>query len=153
MSRGLSLSTEKKVGYSEDEEFPVDEERWMSYYPLRIRCIFTIEDVKDYGQYGLMILFALSICQLRINPMKSCWVITARWMHSDMYLSDGNVYLVKDDPLNYHKAELKDLIDNDDPPKFKDVEEIHFAGAETYRIIYEEDSENTYRDEMFISHS
>ncbi|MGI6764848.1 MAG: DUF4340 domain-containing protein [Anaerovoracaceae bacterium] len=148
-SRTLTFNREESWIYSEDEEFPVDEEKMDELLkPFEeFGASFTIEDVKDYGQYGL----DDPICTINLSTAdKSYEILLGNYseMDAQRYVSigDGNVYLVKDDPLNYYKAELKDLIDNDDPPKFKDVEEIHFAGAETYRIIYEEDSENTYRD-------
>jgi hypothetical protein len=149
-SRTLTFNREEKWIYNEDEEFPVDEEKMDELLkPFEeFGASFIIEDVKDYGQYGL----EDPICTINLSTANQSYEILLgnySEMDAQRYVSigDGNVYLVKDDPLNYYKAELKDLIDNDDPPKFKDVAEIHFSGAETYRIIYEEDSENSYRDD------
>lgn len=71
-------------------------------------------------------------------------------MDSQRYISigDGNVYLVKDDPMNYFDAVLDDMIDHDETPLFSNnVTKINFKGEENYNIVYEEDSVNTYNDD------
>lgn len=75
-------------------------------------------------------------------------------MDSERYVSigDGNVYLVKTDPLDYFDAVLSDMIDHDETPYFDSVTGIQFSGAETYGIIYEEDSDNTYcADDVYFA--
>lgn len=76
-------------------------------------------------------------------------------MDSQRYVSigDGNVYLVKNDPLDYFYVDISDLIDHDEIPSFEQTTGIVFTGTENYDITYEEDSSNTYRadDIYFIS--
>lgn len=59
-------------------------------------------------------------------------------MDSQRHISigDGNVYLVKNDPLDYFDVTLSDLIDHDGLPAFGEVTGIRFAGAESYSITY-----------------
>lgn len=76
-------------------------------------------------------------------------------MDSQRYVSigDGNVYLVKNDPLDYFYVDISDLIDHDEIPFFEQTTGIGFTGTENYDITYEEDSSNTYcaDDIYFIS--
>lgn len=67
-------------------------------------------------------------------------------MDSERYVSvgDGNAYLVKEDPLPRFETELGDLIRNDEIPDFEEVTQVQFSGAESEKIVYEEDSADTY---------
>ncbi len=148
-SQTLSFHKEDEWIYDEDDEFPVDQEKiqWLLGVFEQFGVSFIIEDVKDYGQYGLKD----PICRINLTTTdKSYEILLGNFSEMDQqrYVSigDGNVYLVKDDPLYYYGTELKELIDNDQTPIFDNVKEIVFSGAENYRIIYEEDSDNSYRD-------
>ena len=146
-SNTLSFHRDDKWIYDEDEAFPVDEEKINELLEQfeEFGVSFIIEDVEDYGQYGL----DDPICTIKLSTEdKSYEILLGDYsaMDSQRYVSigDGNAYLVKDDPLNYFDAELKDLIDHDDLPGFDKVTEINFSGTENYRITYEKDSSNTY---------
>lgn len=76
-------------------------------------------------------------------------------MDSQRYVSigDGNVYLVKHDPLDEYDAVLSDMIDHDEIPSFDHVTRIQFEGAEAYSITYQENSTDTYSDDdVYFTH-
>ena len=70
-------------------------------------------------------------------------------MDEERYVSigDGNVYLVKDDPLDSFDIELSDMIRHDEIPEFDSVTEIEFAGSENYKVVYKENNQITYSEE------
>lgn len=69
-------------------------------------------------------------------------------MDSQRYvdIGDGNVYLVKHDPLDDFDAGLSDVIRHDEIPAFGQVNSIEFSGVANYSVSYEENSGNSYRD-------
>ena len=115
---------------------------------------FTIEDVEDYGQYGL----EQPQCTVNFATEEQSYEVKIgdySKMDSQRYVSigDGNVYLVKVDPLEFFDAELSDVIDHDDIPAFDEVSGLQFAGLDTdYSVTYEEDSKNTYcADDVYFT--
>jgi len=149
-SNTLAFHKDEKWIYDEDEAFPVDQEKINELLELfeEFGVSFIIEDVEDYGQYGL----DDPICTINLSTEEKSFEILLgdfSKMDSQRYVSigDGNVYLVKKDPLEYYDAVLSDLIDHDETPYFDSVTEIRFTGTENYNIVYEEDSPNTYCDD------
>jgi len=141
--------------YDEDETFPVSEERieeLLSQFEAFV-VSFVIEDVEDYGQYGL----ENPTCTIDLTTEdQSYQVLVGNYsnMDSKRYVSigDGNVYLVQNDPLDYFDTGLSDLIDNDETPSFDKITGVQFAGTENYSIRYEEDSTNTYSaDDVYFA--
>jgi len=141
--------------YDEDEAFPVSEERieeLLSQFEA-FGVSFIIENVEDYGQYGL----DQPVCTIDLKTeAQSYQVLLGNYsnMDSKRYVSigDGNVYLVRNDPLDYFDASLSDLIDNDEIPTFDKITEIQFAGEENYGIHYEEDSSHSYcADDIYFA--
>ncbi len=109
---------------------------------------FIIEDVKDYGQYGLN----SPSCTIHIETSDGQFEILLgdySDMDSERYVSigDGNVYLVKNDPMDDFEIKLCDLILHDEVPKFDSAEEIQFAGTENYHIVHQENSDTAYSEE------
>ena len=146
----LAFHKEDTWLYDGDAAFPVDEEKIQERLELfrAFGVSFIIEDVEDYGQYGL----DKPICTIRLSTADETWEILLgnySSMDSQRYVSvgDGNVYLVQNDPLDYFDAGLSDMIDHDETPDFDKVTGIRFAGTESYSITYEEDSGNTYSEE------
>lgn len=146
----LAFHKEDTWLYDGDAAFPVDEEKIQERLELfrAFGVSFIIEDVEDYGQYGL----DKPICTIRLSTADETWEILLgnySSMDSQRYVSvgDGNVYLVQNDPLDYFDASLSDMIDHDETPDFDKVTGIRFAGTESYSITYEEDSGNTYCEE------
>ncbi len=136
--------------YDGDAAFPVDEEKIgdMLEQFQEFGVSFIIEDVEDYGQYGL----DDPVCTINLGTEDQSYEILLgdySVMDSQRYVSigDGNVYLVQNDPLDYFDAELSDMIHNDEIPDFDRATKIQFSGEEEYQIVYEEDSTDTYREE------
>lgn len=82
----LAFHKEDTWLYDGDAAFPVDEEKIQERLELfrAFGVSFIIEDVEDYGQYGLDKPICTSACQRRMRPGKSCWAITAAWIRSGM---------------------------------------------------------------------
>lgn len=146
-SNTLSLHKGETWLYDDDEAFPVDGKKVSKMLEQfqSFGVSFVIEDVEDYGQYGL----SDPTCTIRLATADASYEIKLggySTMDSQRYVSigDGNVYLVKNDPLDQFDATLSDLIAHDETPWFSDVKTIQFQGLENYRIVYEEDSTSTY---------
>lgn len=136
--------------YDEDENFPVSEEKIHELLEQfqSFGAAFVIENVEDFGQYGL----DAPICTIKLSAEDQTYEIKLGGyskMDSQRYVSigDGNVYLVKHDPLDEYDAVLSDMIEHDEIPAFDHVTKIQFEGAETYSITYQENSTDTYSDE------
>ena len=137
--------------YDGDSAFPVDGEKISSMLE-RFRAfsaVFAIEEVEDFGQYGL----DDPLCTISLSAGEDSYTITLgdySTMDEQRYVSigDGNVYLVADDPLEDFDAPLSEVILNDETPDdFGDVSAISFDGEESYRVVYQaytEDSPYTY---------
>lgn len=146
----LSFHKEDTWLYDEDEAFPVSEERVHELLEQfeAFGVSFIIEDVEDYGQYGL----EKPVCTIDLEAGEESWQIQLgdySKMDSKRYVSigDGNVYLVNNDPLDQFDITLNSMIDNDDIPYWDHVSEIKFEGEETYSAVYQEDSGSTYSDQ------
>ncbi len=146
-SESLSFHKDDTWLYDEDEAFPVNEEKIQELLELfqEFGVSFVIEDVEDYGQYGL----DAPVCKIHIETEDENYDIHLgdySAMDSERYVSigDGNAYLVKNDPLDSFELELSDMIQHDEVPTLEEVTGIQFTGTEDYDIVYEEDSDNTY---------
>lgn len=149
-SETLAFHKDEKWLYDGDENFPVNEDRIKALLEQfeAFGVSFIIEEVEDYGQYGL----DDPICTISLETEEESYEILLgdySAMDSERYVSigDGNVYLVQNDPLDYFDATLADMIEHDEVPSLDVVTEIQFAGAENYSITYEEDSADTYCEE------
>jgi len=146
----LAFHKEDTWLYDEDAGFPVSEEKISELLDIfqEFGVSFIIEDVEDFGQYGL----DDPICTIRLATEEQTYEVKLgdhSKMDSQRYVSigDGNVYLVKNDPLDLFDATIRNLIDHDEVPDFSQVTGITFSGTENYSITYEEDSTDTYRAE------
>ena len=136
--------------YDEDEHFPVNEEKVDQLLEnfQSFGVSFIIEDAEDLSQYGL----GDPLCTIHIGLEEETYEILLgnySEMDEERYVSigDGNVYLVKDDPLDSFDIELSDMIQHDEIPEFDSVTEIQFAGSENYKAVYKEDNKVTYSKE------
>ena len=143
----LSFYKDESWLYSEDAAFPVDDEAIGQLLDVfsGFGVSFTIENVENYGQYGL----DDPICTIRIGEGETTHVITLgsySVMDSERYVSigDGNVYLASHDPFEDYKLEISDLILHDEIPSLSSATGIRFSGSENYSIYYEENSPDTY---------
>ena len=136
--------------YDEDENFPVSEEKINELLEQfqAFGAAFIIEDVEDFGQYGL----DDPVCTIKLSTGSQTYEIKLgdySKMDSQRYVTigDGNVYLVKHDPLDEFNATIRNLIDHDEVPDLDQATGISFSGSENYSITYEEESADTYRGE------
>lgn len=152
----FAFHKDDKWVYDEDELFPVDEEKINDLLDLfeEFRASFEIEDVDDYGQYGL----DDPICTINLTTdEKSYKILVGDYsiMDSQRYVSigDGKVYLVKEDPMEHYEIVLSDLIDHDKTPIFNNnVTKIQFKGTENYNVVYEKDSNKSYNvDDVYFA--
>ena len=148
---GLSFHREEDTWhYDEDAAFPVSQEE-MEQILSRFEdfgAAFCIEDVTDYSQYGL----DKPACTLTITTGEETREVKLgdfSKMDAQRYVDvgDGNVYLVKNDPKDFLKENLSDMICNDDTPGFETVVDIRFTGAENYIIQRMEDTNYSYSPE------
>ncbi len=156
-SETLSFHKRDTWTYDDDEAFPVNEAKIKELLDVfrEFGVSFVIEDVEDYGQYGL----DDPVCTINIETADETYEIQLgdySTMDSERYVSigDGNVYLVQEDPLDSFDAVLSDMIRNDETPSFgsAQVAQIQFSGSEEYQIAYEEDSTNTYcADDVYFT--
>ena len=116
--------------YDGDETFPVSEERINGLLePFEdFAAAFVIEDAEDFGQYGL----EDPICTIRLSTAEEAYEVKLgdySKMDAQRYVSigDGNVYLMKHDPLEEFDAVLSDMIAHDEIPSFNHVTAIRFS--------------------------
>ena len=155
----ISWNTEKKESFAfhkdekmwindEDEAFPVDKKKIEKVLePLeKAQADFIIEDVKDFEQYGLK----NPSCVIDVKTKEKDYKIEVgdfSEMDSERYVSigDGNVYLMKNDPMETFDVSLEDFIKNDKIPEFDEVEKIEFEDTEKHKIVCEENDGSSYR--------
>lgn len=140
----------KKWQYDDDEKFPVNKKKIESMLEQfqEFGVSFVIEEVEDFGQYGL----DEPECTITIEEEEKTYEILLgdySTMDSERYVSigDGNVYLVKKDPLEKFDVEIEDMIQHDKIPEFEDVKEIHISGSEELIVVYDEEQEGSYCEE------
>ncbi len=131
--------------YDEDENFPVDSDIIADLIAIfqAFGVSFVIEDVEDYGQYGL----ADPVCTIYMEDEHGFYDIQLgefSTMDSKRYVSigDGNVYLVNTDPLETFDISLSDVIKHDENLQYDSLLGITFAGKEDYAITYQEDGDD-----------
>ncbi len=136
--------------YEDDEDFPVSEEKVSNILSKfeAFGVTFIIENVEDYGQYGL----DKPECTLHLSTADASFDIKLgdfSKMDEQRYvdIGDGNVYLVSEDPMDYVDANLSSMILHDDTPGFEKVVDITFAGEESYTVVRTDESTDTYNPE------
>ncbi|MGF0019141.1 DUF4340 domain-containing protein [Sporofaciens sp. SGI.106] len=146
----LAFHKDENWLYDEDENFPVNEEKISELLePFQeFGVSFIIEDVEDYGQYGL----EDPICTIKISTEEKDYEILLgdySTMDEERYVSigDGNVYLVQNDPMEFFEIELKDMIQNDKVPEYDEVTELQFKGSQNYKAEKKEENKVTYSDD------
>lgn len=146
----LSFHKDETWLYDGDDAFPVSEERIQELLEQfeAFGVSFIIEDVEDYGQYGL----DNPVCTIGLEAGEESWQIQLgdySKMDSKRYVSigDGNAYLVNNDPLDLFDTTLNSMIDNDEIPVWDQVTELRFEGEKAYSAVYQEDSAGAYSDQ------
>ena len=120
--------------YPEDTAFPVDQEKMEDLLEQfgDLGAAFTIEDVEDYGQYGL----DKPSCTITLTQGEETVTLELgdySKMDAQRYasLGDSNVYLLSHDPVEDFDIGLSDLIQQDQVPAFAEVEAITLTGDQT----------------------
>lgn len=145
----LAFTNDGGWTYDADGAFPVDGEAitgLLEYFEA-LQAAFVIDEVTDYGQYGL----DDPLCTIDIAVGETEYEIAVgNYSELDyqryISLGDGRVYLVNDDPMDYYKLTLDELMLDDTIPSFVDTERVEFSGAENYVIERDEDG-GSYRDD------
>lgn len=151
----LSFHKDGEWLYDDDEAFPVDEDaiRKLLEQFEAFSVSFVIEEVTDYGMYGL----DAPICTIQFATADQTYQIDLgdfSSMDEQRYVSigDGNVYLAKSDPLDQFDAVLKDIIKHDEPLACEQVSQITFEGKENYTIFCDEESAASYcADDIYFT--
>jgi hypothetical protein len=139
--------------YDEDSEFPVDEEKIGTLLSMfeDFGVSFIIENVDDYGQYGL----DAPVCTINLETSDQSVKVELggfSTMDSERYVSigDGNVYLVKTDPYDSFNVELSSLIDDDEIPDVTNATEIVYSGtSESGDVVYDENLTSDCADDVY----
>jgi hypothetical protein len=136
--------------YDGDEAFPVAEAKITELLePFEAFGVsFVIEDVTDYGMYGL----ESPVCTIEFATEDRSYTVELgdfSSMDSERYISigDGNVYLAKVDPLEQFDASLQDMIDHDEPLSYDRISNMEVSGVDDYSVFYAEDQEAAYTGE------
>ena len=138
---------EDKWIYDGDEKFPADKSKIEDALNIfeNFAAEFIIEDVDNFEQYGLK--NPQAVISLKTND-KSYEISIGDYskMDSERYVSigDGNVYLMKEDPMDTFDKELKDFIKDDKIPDFEGVSSMVFNGKVNSDIILKGNSEDSY---------
>lgn len=132
--------------WDDDDAFPVSEDKINQLLGAfeDLGAAFTIEEVEDYGQYGL----EEPTCTIDIQAGEDSYRIELgdfSQMDSQRYLSlgDGNVYLVTSDPMELYEVTIEDMIENDTVPALENVSRIEVSRVDDYSITYEADSHDS----------
>ena len=144
----LSFHKEDDVWYWDDDKaFPVNADSIDRLLKLfaDFGAAFVIENVDDYGQYGLND----PVCTIRITTPEKLTTVTLgafSTMDEQRYVTigDGKVYLVRTDPMDSYEITLREMLQRDATPTYDTVTELAFTGAENYTIFREENSPDTY---------
>lgn len=136
--------------YDADTAFPVNEEKINSILSVfeSFGVAFIIETVEDFNQYGLK----EPVCTMQLSTEETQVTIQLgnfSKLDEQRYVSigDGNVYLVRNDPVDFLETELSAMILHDSLPTLTTATEISVTGSTTSHILYTTDSTASYSEE------
>ena len=145
----VSLSFSKQDGhwvYDKDNAFPVDDEKLEQVLSVfeKLGASFVIDEVEDFSLYGLK----QPECKISFSADGQDYSVKLgafSTMDAQRYVSldNGSVYLVTEDPMDYFRVLLEDLVKFDEMPAFDHVTEIRFSGEQNYRIVRVEGSDES----------
>lgn len=140
--------------YDGDEAFPVDEETLADMLaPLEsLSASFVIEDVDDYGQYGL----DEPVCTVTLTADGTEYTIKLgdlSRMDEQRYLSlgDGKAYLAAHDLTEEFDTVLSEMLLDDAIPDFDTVTRIEFSGTESYDVVRDEEETSLCADDVYFT--
>jgi len=143
------LRTEEGWKNSEDEAFPVNQMTLAGLldHLKEVHACFVIEDVEDFGQYGLD--EPQGTITLKTADSETTVSLGAySTMDSNRYISigDGKVYLIEDDLLDALSTERDDFMQHSEIPSISSVEQLTVSGNTTLNAVHDEDGVYTYTD-------
>ena len=135
---------------SGDDAFPVDQEKISNllehFAPLT--ASFVIEDVEDFGQYGLDDPTATATLTTSDGDT-TLQFGTYSTMDSKRYvtLGDGTVYLIDDDVTEALSTDHDDFMQTDAVPDYDTIDSIVATGETAFTASYLPDETHTYTDD------
>jgi len=145
-----TLTFEKQDGEwadPEDSNFPVDQDKMEKFLDNfeDVHASFIIEDVEDFGQYGLdmpeaVITFTLADSELEVKLGDFSVMDSKRYVS----IGDGKVYLIDTDLLEDISVERDSFILNDKLTDLSQVTNISVTGESSAEIVYDEENYYTY---------
>lgn len=150
----FSFAKEDHWTYTEDEAFPVSEEKMNELLAQfeALTAAFVIEDVEDFSQYGL----DEPVCTITLTAGEDMYTLSLgdfSKMDSQRYVSfnDGRVYLLEHDPLDEFGAVLRDMILDDTVPGFDTAVKLTFSGAENYEVARDEEKASICESDVYFA--
>lgn len=140
--------------WDDDAAFPVDQKKLESLLePFEdMPAAFVIEDVDDYGQYGLTdpeCTVTLTAGEQTTTVKMGAYSTLDQQRYVD--IGDGKVYLVADDPREDFDKELSDLIANDELPKLDALASASVAGDTSWSFSRTESGDSYCADDVYFS--
>lgn len=141
--------------YDSDSAFPVDTNKIENLLETfeELGAAFTIEAPEDTAAYGMN----SPTCTIQLDTQENSYTITLgnfSTLDSQRYVSigNGNVYLVKKDPMDVFRSQLSDYIKHDEIPDMYRTTQFTFTGAESYTVYYQEDSNiSICKDDVYFT--
>ena len=132
-----------------DADFPIDQDKMSDFLDHfeSVHASFIIENVEDYGQYGL----DNPSCTITFTSADGTTTLQMgdySTMDEKRYLTlgDGTVYLVDDDPEQYIASDRDDLMRQDTIPDYDTLDSIVATGESAFTVEHHPDEDLTYTD-------
>ena len=150
---GNSLTFTQTDGVWQEESdaaFPVDQDKMSEFlgHFESVIASFIIEDVEDFGQYGL----DNPGCTVTLPTADGDTVIELgdySTMDSKRYLTlgDGTVYLIDDDLQEYVSTDRDDFMRQDTVPEYDTLDSIAVSGGSSFTVEHHPDEGLSYSEE------
>ena len=136
--------------YDDNTDFPIDQD-YMSDLIAHFESVhasFIIEDVEDYGQYGLSspeatLTFTTSDGDKEISFGSFSTMDEKRYICVD----GGNVYLIDEDILEYVTSDIDEYLDRDEVYDYSQITSLKVTGDGEANVVYDPDGSYTYTDD------
>ncbi len=149
----LAFHKEDNWLWDGDGAFPVDQEKIAKLLaPFEsMAAAFVIDDVTDYGQYGLEEpACTVHLTQGETETTVKLGSYSALDEQRYVDIGDGKVYLVADDPLDDYGVELSDLIRHDTIPAL-DPASFTATGAAEMSATYNEEGDSYCPEDVYFT--
>lgn len=149
---GTSLTFTRTDGTwsdASDASFPLDQDKMADFLEHfeSVHASFIIEDVEDFGQYGL----ASPSCTITFTSADGATTLQMgdySTMDEKRYLTlgDGTVYLIDDDLEQYIATDRDDLMRQDNVPDYDTLDGLTATGETAFTVEHHPDEDLTYTD-------